>query len=306
MREPIATSLWTEIVLNNAAALSTLHEAVAEGHSILVVHNFATAAECAALLSAASAKADAVRAGQASSQNPGKLSTSLALRLEHSTAPMASTGRVRMPIACLGSAPQLSCDCFLLRMLDLVDAHAPELGQELFGETSLAAELRASGRPVFSSPSLTFTHNEPAVNLYTAGGEFEPHKDLQALTLLLPLTGGESFQGGGTAFWSRPAADPSGAGLGTISHDVSTAAPATTLTPPAGSALLFGGDVTHAGQAVSTGQRAVFVASFSRRRAESRETGREDVGEEELRRLERTMLAQIYGASGQPEDSGLD
>ena len=301
MREPVASTLWTEIILNDAAVTCTLHEAVAEGHSILIVHELATPAECAALLSAACAKAEAVHAGQTSSQNPGKLSTSLALRLEHSTAPMTSPGRVRMPLACLGSAAQASCDCLLLRTLDLLEAHAPALDRELFGETSLAAMLRQSDQPIFSSSSLAFTHNEPAINLYTAGGSFEPHKDLQTLTLLMPLTDGECFQGGGTAFWSRTAADPVAAGLGTISRDVSTTAPATTLTPPAGSALLFGGDVTHAGQAVTAGQRAVFVASFSRRRAESQETGRKDVGEEELRRLERTMLSQIYGASVQPE-----
>ena len=37
------------------------------------------------------------------------------------------------------------------------------------------------------------------------------------------------------------------------------------LAPPAGTALIFGGDVTHAGMPVETGLRSVFVASFSTR-----------------------------------------
>ena len=35
------------------------------------------------------------------------------------------------------------------------------------------------------------------------------------------------------------------------------------LKPPAGSALLFGGEVTHAGRRVESGTRCMFVASFS-------------------------------------------
>ena len=39
----------------------------------------------------------------------------------------------------------------------------------------------------------------------------------------------------------------------------------TSESPPAGTALLFGGHVTHAGMPVTAGERAVFVASFSPR-----------------------------------------
>ena len=38
------------------------------------------------------------------------------------------------------------------------------------------------------------------------------------------------------------------------------------LAPAAGSALVFGGTVTHAGQPISEGERTVFVASFSLKR----------------------------------------
>lgn len=93
-REPSATAHWREIMLDPSAAVCTLSEAVADGHSILVVHD-ASPDECAGLLDAASAKAKAVRAGKVASQQPGKLSLSLALRLEHSSAPMVSPGRIR-------------------------------------------------------------------------------------------------------------------------------------------------------------------------------------------------------------------
>ena len=48
-------------------------------------------------------------------------------------------------------------------------------------------------------------------------------------------------------------------------------APTVVLKPPLGSALVFGGDVTHAGMPVETGLRSVFVASFSTRTAASSE-----------------------------------
>ena len=57
----------------------------------------------------------------------------------------------------------------------------------------------------------------------------------------------------GTGFWAQ----------GSLGHRVE--APATVLRPPAGTALLFGGHVTHAGMPVTAGERAVFVASFSPR-----------------------------------------
>lgn len=60
----------------------------------------------------------------------------------------------------------------------------------------------------------------------------------------------------GTAFWS--VAD---AGVGRCKVDATP--PTHVIAPSAGSALLFGGQVTHAAQPVVTGERIVFVASFS-------------------------------------------
>ena len=88
---------------------------------------------------------------------------------------------------------------------------------------------------------------------YHIPGGFLAHKDHQSLTLLLALSDPHDFAGGGTGFWAQDS----------LGHRVE--APATVLRPPAGTALLFGGHVTHAGMPVTVGERAVFVASFSLR-----------------------------------------
>jgi len=75
-----------------------------------------------------------------------------------------------------------------------------------------------------------------------------------ALTVLIPLTEPtQDFAGGGTGFWK-----------GNREQDENPSTPPDlTIKPAAGSALIFGGDVTHAGLPVEQGQRAVFVCSFS-------------------------------------------
>ena len=104
---------------------------------------------------------------------------------------------------------------------------------------------------------LTYSHGEPAINVYTgAGGAFFPHQDMQALTLLLPLSdAGEEFDGGGTAFW------PPGASLPAAKKG--TQPPVAVLRPPAGTALLWSGTLVHAGAELTRGRRLVFVASFT-------------------------------------------
>ncbi|CAJ1967410.1 unnamed protein product [Cylindrotheca closterium] len=94
-----------------------------------------------------------------------------------------------------------------------------------------------------------WSSREPAVNVYTPGGEFLAHTDSQSLTILVALT--SPLEDGGTAFWSQ---DSRG-------HRVE--GPSLVLRPPVGTALLFGGCVTHAGMPTSAGIRSVLVASFS-------------------------------------------
>ena len=70
------------------------------------------------------------------------------------------------------------------------------------------------------------------------------------MTVLVPLN--EGFEGGGTAFWSSDSnASPAGS------------EPSLVLRPPAGTAIVFAGCMTHAAVAVVAGERCCVVASFS-------------------------------------------
>ena len=70
-----------------------------------------------------------------------------------------------------------------------------------------------------------------------------------------PLTSSDEFKGGGTGFWAG----------GRTEDENPFVDPAAVLKPDLGTALVFGGDVTHAGMPVDAGLRAVLVASFSTR-----------------------------------------
>ena len=97
-----------------------------------------------------------------------------------------------------------------------------------------------------------FAPQEPAINRYTAGGEFPVHCDEQALTLNVLLKSG-TFEGGGTAFWRQDV--PYGG--------EPRAAPSVIIQPGAGVGVVFNGKVQHAGREVTAGVRHVLVFSFS-------------------------------------------
>ena len=165
---------------------------------------------------------------------------------------------VRMHVPAMLPTEIALCDTILQRMLRFVDAELPALGPYLFGTPTSASppSHKLSLYALHESGDLAFSANEPAVNVYYEGGSFSPHKDYCALTVLIPLTSPDSFAGGGTGFWapeSRRGALPS------------SGEPSMVLAPPAGTGLLFCGDVMHAGMPVQAGTRAVFVASFDRR-----------------------------------------
>ena len=102
---------------------------------------------------------------------------------------------------------------------------------------------------------LEWSEGEPAMNLYEAPGLFGAHKDHMALTVLVPLTAPSAFAGGGTGFWG-PASSSASADGSNPDGD------AVIVTPAAGDALVFGGDVTHGGMLITAGRRSVLVASF--------------------------------------------
>jgi hypothetical protein len=199
-----------------------------------------------------------------------------------------STGRRRFcvsdPEAFLSTEVMLRCEEVLLRVLDRLDDECPSIYSTLFapGEGWAARQpLNARGvqpksadgppahlavtcptlRDLYLAGELEWSEGEPAINVYGAGGQFGCHKDHLALTVLIPLTApGTDFAGGGTGFW---------AGNRETSEDPQSN-PTAVLTPALGTALVFGGDVTHAGMPVQAGLRAVFVASFSTRTPASR------------------------------------
>eukprot|EP00986_Skeletonema_menzelii_P005286 scaffold1895_cov129-Skeletonema_menzelii.AAC.1 len=131
----------------------------------------------------------------------------------------------------------------LQRTARIMTEQIPSISEVLFNGESVCQLL--------DTERLKFSSREPAINIYTPGGEFLAHKDAQAITVLIPLSCPEQFQGGGTSFWSQ---DSRG-------HRVED--PTIILKPPSGTAMLFGGCVTHAGVSVEEGTRVVFVASFS-------------------------------------------
>ena len=143
---------------------------------------------------------------------------------------------------------QPACDALLLRVLDVVDRELPAIRSLLFG-----ADNTATLCELFEAGSLEYSCREPAINVYRESGEFNPHKDHQALTVLIPLSDPDDFRGGGTGFW----------GPDSRGHRVEPAA--VVLRPPRGSALVFGGHVIHAGMQVEAGVRVAYVASFSAR-----------------------------------------
>lgn len=245
-------------------------------HAVLTVADFASVEECEALMAAADrAKPNAVA---------------------------KMPGRVRLPTLCerLGRLPTRdddpelsSIDAILLRRaLSLLEQH-PALAAKFFN-------LEVSRSSKLARLRIVFSPGEPAVNIYSAGGEFRPHLDRQHISLLVPLSPVGAFEGGGTAFWdarhSPPRAtststrlgatrelqeaaasdddddwgerrDWAGADVSVIGDDQPPSANFPPhdylLRPPAGTLIVFGGDVIHSGVRVDAGTRHIFVASFS-------------------------------------------
>ena len=250
-REASSASGWSEHFVNpaDAAATSCPLEAVSLSHSVLLLDAVATADECALLVTAASALARRELEERAELEECGLLDDVM----------VADSGRVRMPIENrFDKAVQTLCDGLLVRALSRIapmrDA-AATFGQCVSAPTCL------------SNPLLHWSPGEPAINVYATGGDFKPHEDEQLITILIPLTnskttapdGSGDFAGGGTAFWSQGA-------RGSADDDGQLAVlgpPSFVLTPPAGSALVFGGELTHAAQPVTAGERSSVCASHS-------------------------------------------
>ena len=129
------------------------------------------------------------------------------------------------------------------RVLPALRAELPALSTAVLGMAETAAP--GAGQVKLE---LEYASDEPSVNVYTPGGAFEAHEDGYALTVIVLLSEDGAFAGGGTAFWPG---------------DGSAADARVHVSPPAGAALMFDGDLKHAGAPVVSGTRHLYVASFN-------------------------------------------
>ena len=243
-RKPLACAACTEHFLNaNSAAAVDLSTSVAEGHSILLLHNHATSAEVEAL------RMEASNTAAAESLRPATDKTRPWWSLQE------VRGRMRLPIEhAFGEATRNRCDQLLVRAVTTLHTHAPKLVPILF-EDRLDA---ANATTLIHDEKVIFSPREPAINVYTERGRFKPHKDHEVLTVLVPLSAPDAFDGGGTCFWSLDQLDK---GVSPLEKFMTS--PRLVLTPPPGTAIVFAGCITHAARAVKGGERCVLVASFS-------------------------------------------
>jgi len=194
-----------------------MSSAVAEGHSVMLMHALISADECAALRAA----------GKTAAQGE------------------CPAPRLRLPVDdCLTADDCHAAHAIVRRALALIESDIPELAGALFGQTTGLRTME-----------LLFAKGEPAINVYEVGGDFEPHRDKQTLSVLIPLTAPESFTGGGTAFWSEEMT----AGR-RVRRGCET--PACLLRPPAGDAMLFCGELMHAALPVTHAWRAASSAAL--------------------------------------------
>lgn len=221
---------------------SDIGAAVAGNRSVVRVPDFASATERAELRAACD------EAEKEQRQNI-LTSTATCLRFEVIARKLSQN---RVATALGGGATQALADLLVRRALKFVQQQLPTL-----------AEAMQLSSACCETCGFEFSEGEPAINIYYGpGGSFMPHQDAQALTLLLPLSDVEEFGGGGTAFYAHDASLPSCRAMKT--------APLRIIRPPAGSALMWGASLIHAGADVTSGRRIVFVASFTPRAASGR------------------------------------
>jgi len=134
-------------------------------------------------------------------------------------------------------AQALSARLLSDKLLPFLEHELPAVSQQLFGRCQNLSEMR-----VISSA------NEPAVNKYEVGGEFKGHVDGYSLTVVIPLNSYHEYRGGGTVFWPETAEEEK---VGTVR-----------IKAQRGEAVLFNGNIRHAGFPVQKGVRYLYVASF--------------------------------------------
>eukprot|EP00747_Dinoflagellata_sp_TGD_P020585 gnl/TRDRNA2_/TRDRNA2_127913_c0_seq2.p1 gnl/TRDRNA2_/TRDRNA2_127913_c0~~gnl/TRDRNA2_/TRDRNA2_127913_c0_seq2.p1 ORF type:complete len:381 (+),score=54.27 gnl/TRDRNA2_/TRDRNA2_127913_c0_seq2:63-1205(+) len=222
----LATALYHEVKLGDNQQLFAWN-------SILVIPEFLSKDECHVLI-------DACDRGVMSGSTAGGF-------YSH------QGGMNRLPVRKLDlEAQMLSSSIMSDRLLAFFEQHVPDVALEQFGQSSGLKKMKQ-----------VFSPGEPAVNRYMVGGGIKPHTDKQAITLNVLLSEPGAFTGGGTLFWPQ----------GTVNEDTTldsewqarfdASTVTTLLRPQQGTAVLFNGQVVHAGRAVSSGIRHTYVASFN-------------------------------------------
>ena len=187
-RAPASGEGWSEMFLSAVEKTCSASEGVALGHSILILHDLATAVECETLRAEASSLAAAERAA----------------------VDLTRPEKIRLPVLeKLSEAGLALYDALLLRSCARVDECLPELIPRLFEAGCLDTST------CLRNERLMFSLGEPAINIYQAGGSFKAHQDKQSLTVLMPLSNPDAFGGGGTAFWAseQPLPEYGGSGV---------------------------------------------------------------------------------------------
>lgn len=150
---------------------------------------------------------------------------------------------------------------------DIADAALADLALQVFRVKADLQLLRVKWYNEMS-PYDQISNPEPMVNIYQEGGFFKKHQDNMSLTLLVVLE--SAPEGGGTAFFSETKHNDSenddndDDNKDDNKDDVfnKKQEPERVERPPAGTAMIWGGSLTHSALPVTKGMRAVFVGSF--------------------------------------------
>jgi hypothetical protein len=262
---------WSEVKLASRPGSSSsleLGRNLARGNCVLQVSDVASPEECAELLKYG------LRAAE--KQQASTWARTASFLAEFTSNNPRSEGRVRVPIRSLHPRQAQQFDNLMARVCSFVDNELPSVAKLFERDVDMDGDVTSNTCMLCDEPStvslsalhasggLTYSTREPAINVYRPKGEFLAHTDRQTLTVLIPLSSPESYEGGGTGFWSSA----SDKGLPQYGQPASAplSAPGVVLRPPQGTALLYGGRITHAGMPVETGCRVIFLASFSARR----------------------------------------
>ena len=180
--------------------------------------------------------------------------------------PEGVTPLERYPIGTLSELAQATFETILReRLLPFISAELPAVEAAIRARSQVSEASRS--KPLCGL-DFKYSDNEPAINRYSEGGQFDAHTDNHALTINVLLDADvDAFRGGGTEFWREHASasaicgDDSGAPSDASQNEPRGAV--VRVEPTAGVGVVFNGSVRHCGRVVTRGVRHLLVASFN-------------------------------------------